>query len=185
MRTKVLFSLIILSITSLLLVNAVYSERSNVLVNPGFEEGRNEWYNWNFGENSAEITSKHTYNGNNAACLHIFGEGQGCFGQILPISCDQTIEASVWVMNPSSEALTDNAEAYLRIEFWDERAPLERGHVESIHLNKPSKWIKVEVSGTAPYGTKEARVLGFVRGNNNSSKGKAYFDDFKVNILND
>ncbi len=184
MRTKALFSLAILSITSLLLVNAVYSQNSNVLINPGFEDGRDEWYNWNFGENSAEIISEYTYNGNHAACLHIFGEGQGCFGQILPIDSEQTIEASVWVMNPASQALTGNAEAYLRIEFWDEQAPLERGHVESVHLNKPGKWMKVEVSATVPYGAKEVRVLGFVRGNNNSSKGKVYFDDFKATFNN-
>lgn len=190
MRTKALFSLAILTIVSFLLVNSVYSQNSNALINPGFEDGENDWYNWNSTEGieSGQITSEYSYNGNNSAYREISGEGMGCFGQIISVNPGDAIEASVWIMNPASEALSGGAEAFLRIEFWDVqgevKTPLVYGHLESTHLNKPTKWIKIEASGIIPEGTEEVRILGFAKGFNDSSKGKVYFDDFKATFNN-
>ena len=183
MRTKILFSLIILFMSLVSLAKMAFSQSDNALLNPGFEAGKDEWYTWNVGDNRTDMSSECTYNGNNAACVTVFGRGQGCVGQILPVNSEQTIKASAWVMNPAGQALMENAEAFLRIEFWDEQGvPLERGHVESIRLNKQGEWVKLETTATVPFGVQEARVLGFARGNNDSSKGKVYFDDFKATI---
>ncbi len=190
MKTKILSALSILIIFLLSLTNVASFEKTNVLVNAGFEDGESNWYNWNSieGLGSGQITSDYSYNGNNSACREICGEVTACFGQIIPVNPGNAVEASVWIMNPASEGLSGGAEAFLRIEFWEVqgevKVPLVHGHLESTHLNKPTKWTKIEASGIVPEGVEEVRILGFVKGFNNSSKGKVYFDDFEVTLNN-
>ncbi len=157
---------------------------ANALRNPGFESGEDDWYNWNEGANSGVISSEYSHQGKNSACREISGKGRGGFGQILPVNSGESVKASVWAMNPSSEVLKNGAEGYLRIEFWqvngDIKTPLEGKHIESVHISKPTPWMRLEVSGIVPEGIQEIRVLGFTNSPNNDSTGKVYFDDFEV-----
>lgn len=165
---------------------AIVQAKSDLLINPGFEDGESGWYNWNNNDSASggRIAGEYSHSRNKSACREISGVGEGCYGQIIPINRGELIEASVWVMNPSSEALSRGAEVYLRIEFWDDEGPLGSGHVESLHINEPTnKWIKLDVKARAPAGAMEARVLAFSRGSKSSSKGKAYFDDFEVRVF--
>lgn len=157
---------------------------ANVLTNPGFESGEDSWYNWDDGNNtnSGTISSEYNHQGVSSACRESSGRGMGGFGQIIPVNPGDTVKASAWVMSPNSEALSNGAEAYVRIEFWDGQNALGAGHKETVHINKATKWTKLEASGKAPSGAVEARVLGFTTGATNGSKGKVYFDDFEVNI---
>ncbi len=155
---------------------------ASALRNPGFESGEDDWYNWNDGESNGVVSSEFSHNGNNSARRDINGVGQGAFGQIIAINPGDTIKAGGWVMNPNPEKLEGGAEAFLRIEFWNEQGPLSSGHVESVHITEPTTWKKIEVTATAPPGAKEARALGFVRGASYASKGKVYFDDFEIDI---
>lgn len=156
----------------------------NMLTNPGFESGEDSWYNWDDGTNtnSGIISSQYNHQGVNSACRQVAGQGVGGFGQITPVNPGDAVKANVWVMSPNSEPLANGSEAYLRIEFWNDTEPLKFGHAESEHLVNPTSWKILEVTATVPVGAKEARVLGFTRGSNPSSKGKACFDDFEVNI---
>ncbi len=160
---------------------------ANVLNNPGFETGEDGWYNWDdgTGTNSGVILAEYSHEGQSSASREISGGGMGGFGQIIPLNPGDTVKASAWIMSPDSDALSNGAEAYVRIEFWDGIAPLGSGHTESIHINKATKWVKMEASGKAPSGATEARVLGFARGTTSESKGKVCFDDFEVSIEND
>lgn len=170
-------------ILSFLAVSSISSVcYANLLNNPGFESGEDDWYNWNDGESNGVISSEFSHEGKNSARRDINGVGQGGFGQIITVNPRDTIKASVWVMNPNPEKLENGAEAYLRIEFWDEQGPLSSGHVESVHISEPTTWKKIEVTATVPPGAKEARVLGFIRGASYASKGKVYFDDFEVSV---
>ncbi|MDP3786163.1 MAG: carbohydrate binding domain-containing protein [Candidatus Omnitrophota bacterium] len=157
---------------------------ANVLTNPGFESGEDSWYNWDDGNgtNSGVISGEYIHEGQSSAGKEISGLGSGAFGQIIPVNPGETVKVSAWIMSPDSGVLSNGAEAYVRIEFWDGMAPLGSGHAESIRINKATKWVKLKASGKAPSGATEARVLGFARGSTNESKGKVYFDDFEVNI---
>ncbi len=155
---------------------------ANLLNNPGFESDEDNWYNWNDRESNGVISSEFSHEGKNSARRDINGVGQGGFGQIITVNPGDTIKASVWVMNPNPEKLENGAEAFLRIEFWDEQGPLQSGHVESVHISEPTAWKKIEVTATVPLGAKEARTLGFNRGTSYASKGKVYFDDFEIDI---
>lgn len=175
--------LIIIGVSLMVFHSVSHAESSNELINPGFEDGDSDWYNWSEGANSGMISDEYYHAGSNSACREISGKGMGCFGQIIPVLPGDKLEAMAWIMNLDTEALAEGAEAYLRIEFWDEKAPLAKGRLESSHVKAPVKWTKVDVSGKVPDGAKEARVLGFAKGNKSSSKGKVYFDDFETKIV--
>lgn len=184
MKKKALggFVLIIIGVFLVAFHGVSQAESSNELLNPGFEDGEGDWYNWSEGANSGMISDEYNHTGINSACREISGKGMGCFGQIIPVLPGDKIAATAWIMNPDTEALSEGAEGYLRIEFWDEKAPLTKGYLESSHVKAPIKWTKMDVSGKVPDGAKEARVLGFAKSNKSSSKGKVYFDDFEVKI---
>jgi hypothetical protein len=161
-----------------------FSADINALLNAGFEEGEAYWYNWNDGASSGRISAEYSRSGRKSACREISGEGEGCFGQRIPVFSGDIIEASVWVMNPVREALEESGEVFLRIEFWDAAEDhLYQYDVESRRISGPTnKWVKLETTGVAPNSVAEARILAFNKGDRNSSKGKAYFDDFEVII---
>lgn len=188
-KTKILVKLVVFFVFLLTLYITSSYAVDNALVNSGFEEGEGNWYNWSedASTSSGEISTKYSHSGNNSACREISGKGLGGFGQVIAIIPGDTIKASAWIMNPLSEPLSKGAEAYLRIEFWKIKEgagePLGSGQIESIHITEPTKWIKVEVRGTAPSDVTEARILGFTNGKNSSSKGKVYFDDFETTII--
>ncbi|MEA3347165.1 MAG: hypothetical protein U9Q21_03650, partial [Candidatus Auribacterota bacterium] len=155
---RILFGIIILTVA--VAFNAFADD--SAFFNTGFEEGESMWYNWNDGASSGEITEKYNHSGNKSACREISGEGQGCYGQITPINSGEIIEASVWVMNPSSEALLKGAEVCLRIEFWNDEGPLGSGHVESVHVKEPTgKWIKLAVKARTRDSIVPAGALAF------------------------
>lgn len=150
------------------------------LTNAGFESGDEGWYNWNDQAASGIVTSEYKHSEENSACRVVDGFGQGGYGQIVPIKPGETIKSSAWVMSPQAKALSNGAEAYLRMEFWNGSGPI--GWSESWHIKGATSWKKLEVVAKAPDGATEARVLAFARGGNGGSKGEAYFDDFDVTI---
>jgi len=155
----------------------------DLIINKGFEDSDFEWYNWNDGESSGSIESSEFHGGSVSACREIYGVGMGCYGQIVPVSAGQTLEISAWVNNPPSDELTDSAEAFIRVEFWNDSGPLGSGHTESKHIrNATEGWIRLDVKAKVPRGATEARVLAFNKGAKPSSKGKVYFDDFELII---
>lgn len=174
---KGVFILTVLCLSTLVALNA----SAETLENAGFEAGDSSWYNWSYQDNKGVVSDEYSYNGLYSACREILGEGMGCYGQVIKVGSKDIVSASVWVMNPSSESLTDGAEGLLRIEFWNETQPLGNNYVESESIRQPTEWKKLKVSGIAPVGAVEARILAFSRGGQ-SSGGKVYFDDFEINI---
>ncbi|MDD5737319.1 MAG: hypothetical protein PHH20_03405 [Candidatus Omnitrophica bacterium] len=170
---KLFLAVIILSICSVC--------NANTVINPGFESDEESWYNWNDQETNGIITTEYKYSGEKAACRQIEGIGQGCYGQQIPVNPGETVKASAWVMSPDSKALSNGAEAFIRLEFWGSAGPLSSGHKESEHVKAAIPWKKLEVNGKAPAGAIEARVLGYARGIAGST-GEACFDDFDVTI---
>ncbi|MDD5645267.1 MAG: hypothetical protein PHO00_07485 [bacterium] len=158
-----------------------WATAEEVIFNKGFEDGEFEWYNWNDGESSGNIESSQFRSGSASACREIYGVGMGCYGQIISVNPGQTLEVSAWVNNPSSDVLTDSAEVFLRVEFWNDNEPLGSGHSESRHIKGVTEgWVKLDVSARVPRGATEARILAFNKGTKPSSRGKAYFDDFEL-----
>lgn len=153
----------------------------DLMINKGFEDGDFEWYNWNDGESCGSIESSEFHGGSVSACRETYGVGMGCYGQIVSVSPGQTLEVSAWVNNPSNDVLADSAEAFVRVEFWNDEGPLGSGHTESKHINGVTEgWVKLDVKAKVPRGATEARVLAFNKGAKPSSKGKVYFDDFEL-----
>jgi hypothetical protein len=154
---------------------------ANSLINPGFESGEDSWYDWNDQAGNGIITSEYKYSGEKSACRQVEGTGQGCYGQQMPVNPGEIVKASAWIMNPQAKALSSGAEAYVRLEFWNSSGPMSSGHKESEHIKSVTTWKKLEVTGKAPAGSTEVRVLVFAKGAAGST-GEAYFDDLDVTI---
>jgi len=154
---------------------------ANAVLNAGFESDEESWYNWNDQQTNGIVTTEYKYSGEKSACRQVEGVSQGCYGQQIPVNPGEIVKASAWAMSPEKKALSNGAEAYVRLEFWNSNGPMSSGHRESEHIRGATAWKKLEVTGKAPEGATEVRVLGYARGAAGSA-GEACFDDFDVTI---
>lgn len=158
----------------------------NLLVNPGFENDLEGWFEWDSeaGVAKGRISSEYSHGGSHSGKRWLMKPGEltySCFIQELDIeaSAGDLISVSGWMMSPSEDPLRNGAEAFLVIEFW--RGAEKIRYPESKRLNSQSDWKEYKVSGIVPEGTNSVKVCCFLFGFD-GTKGAIYFDDLKVEI---
>ena len=170
---KFYFVMCLLFLLGLINAEPVLSEESNILRNPGFEEGDSHLDYWRMGGNATfvGVQSWQPYEGkwslgigNDLSGAH---EGSGgCVFQVLldkkdsanlfPVSPGQTFSFEMWMKTEDKY----RGKASLKIEFfdYDRRLRLKKEPIavfeSKVHTGEiAGKWIKESVTGVAPPGT--------------------------------
>ena len=155
---------------------------SNVLVNPGFEEGTNMgtagWVQWG----NAWRMDAPCRGGTNAGKL--FGNWStttnfSYFYQVFPASRGQVWSGTAWVYNPPGDEMRGENRAYLTVGFLDAGGTgvLYCASPKQLIATSPTnEWIPLSVSARAPWNTAYASlILNFMQVTN--AGGSARFDD--------
>lgn len=188
-RVLVTLTIIIASIFMAFMMAA----SDNILLSPGFEEtppGEKptfppwwEWFDTNMERSSAtggEVTDETYHSGKHSVARYVKGKALGCYANTIEVTPDDIVEGGIWIRTSKDFS---GAEAYLRIEFKSEDNKIIQA-VESKKILSPDeswKLYTVETS-TVPDKASTAVFCLFLRGRDENSVGKAWFDDAYMRV---
>lgn len=161
-------------------VNSVFAA-TNVLVNPGFESGLNDWEDlWG---KPADLTKTVVHSGTFAVTKNVNSVADHAYWSQLyqdaAVSTGESIYASVYIR--TSFAVAATARAGLMLQFLDSSDNVVGSSLKGRDIGGQSNWTLVEASSSAvPAGATKVRISVYVWAAQNDSlslSGAAYYDD--------
>ncbi len=177
MRTKIAMTL---AVGMLLAWSAREAQAANLVHNPGFENGLNDWTD-RFGAPSKVSTTTFHSGAMSATKSVATVSGQEYWSQIsqdIAVSAGNPIYASVYLKSTFSPAAT--AKGGLMVQFYNTSGKLIGTSVTAPQIGGTVNWRLIELSTTAPANAVKVRLSAFIyaaQNDNASLSGALFIDD--------
>ena len=154
----------------------------NLLVNPGFEKV--EPMGWATYGDAVYVTDTYR-NGEQSGKTWVWDYGDGLFEQYVDVIPGEKYQASVYILSKWGDAIRDETEAWIQIEWCTEDNVIISDPIKSPSLTAANDtWEYFETPVViAPPAAAKAKVKVIQRAPNDHIDGACYFDDAKFSLI--
>lgn len=180
MKHYVLLVCIVLAMA--VIVGIVPAHAANLLINPGFENGLNDWDElWGF---PSELSTDPVHKGKFAASKQVVRvDSQDYWSQIyqdIPVTAGKAVYAKIYAMSTFNPLAS--ARAGIMLQFLNANGAVIGSSLNSGKIGGNTAWRLLEVSTkSAPAGAVKVRLSGFIWAAMDDTlsvqNGRVYFDD--------